>query len=142
MIAKFNQLEQAIGYVSRGMASAEINGNIELSAVVDKQILGARTLLAAELQGTLARETRRFPEATAVFHALRGGGCYAALQCRCSGEKRRYCPRHCMHNSNRPLLLMIAPPMDAPARGEYLAKILDEIKEEMILERRRCKFLS
>ena len=47
-----------------------------------------------------------------------------------------------MHNSNRPLLLMIAPPMDAPARGEYLAKILDEIKEEMILDRRRCKLLS
>jgi len=64
------------------------------------------------------------------------------LQCNCSGAKRRYCPRPCMHNSNRPLLMMIAPPMDAPARGEYLAKILDEIKEEMILDRRRCKLLS
>jgi len=62
----------------------------------------------AQLQRTLERLCRRFPEATVVLETGRTDLPVAAIQCHCPPSMRSACPNHCKHRDDRPIVCVTA----------------------------------
>jgi len=132
MIAKFADIERALGYALESVCQAHEEDTFDVLAESHHhEVCETVEVPGDDVHALSARLCHRFPAATVCCNEGESGHRFAAVQCSCSPEVHHTCPNHCSHIADKPTLLVIAHRPGEALDVEHRLNILEQAQDEL-----------